>query len=323
MKKNLRKIPADILAKLKSLGCNEVVVGCAIKFKSTDLAAGCLAHVGITLTEAGLQIAHSVVLPPASQGRYSKQNIEGEIIVRKDLPMITDTRAVESPNWGDSYNGTHTVYLPFKRYPRNFRPPRELTISVDCKDARAGLSHYILAFRVDEILSTNHADFKILLFENLNLLQENVGTCGVQKASESLADYAKSLHVSWEILPPGTRDEAIARIFSGSPPTQEEKDTASERYNFFISLKPKSLVYGSSGFRRYFGALIKDNLVVFENIQYGNAVYILFENWEELSKKSRLDLLSGAYETAFVRVVHGPGWKEAVRKIVEDKRNNK
>ena len=319
MKRNLRKIPDHILAKLKDMDRDEIVVGCAVKFKATDLSAGLLYHLGIVLSEKGLQALPSF-LPPANRGRYSNQNIEGEEIVRRDLPKETNYNAVESPNWGDWSNGAHTVHLPFERYPREFRPPRELTIAISCKDSRPNLPAYIIAFRVEEVLSKKQNDFRETLFENLNLLQENVGACGVEPADVSLSDYAKSLHVSWEILPPGTRDEAIDRLFKGRVPTQQEKDTASERYSFFASLKPKSLVYGSSGFRRYFGALLEDNLVVFENIQYGNAVYVLLDNWEELSKKSRLDLLSGKYGTDFKRVIHSSGWKGQVRAIVAEKR---
>jgi hypothetical protein len=60
--------------------------------------------------------------------------------------------------------------------------------------------------------------------------------------------------------------------------------------------------------------------VVFENIEYGNAVYILFDNWEELSKISRLDLMSGKFNGSFERVVHISGWKGKVKTIVAGKR---
>jgi hypothetical protein len=320
MKRNIRRIPEDILAKTKVIDCDEIVVGCAVKFKAPDLTAGRLSHLGIVLSETGLHVKPSF-LPPADRGRYSSQNIEGEVIVRKDLPKETGYNAIESPNWGKSYSGTHTVYLPFEHYPREFRPPRELVIAITCKDIRPNLPAYIIAFRVEEVLFKKHKDFMSTLFEDLNLLQENVGMCGVEPAQASLSDYTKSLHVSWDILPPGTRDEAIERLFKGRAPTQQEKDTAGERHDFFMSLKPKNLICGNSGFRRYFGALLEENLVVFENVQYGNAIYVLFHNWEELSKRSRLDLLSGKYGTDFKRIIHGSDWKKQVRSIVAEKRD--
>lgn len=322
MKKNLRKIPEFIEAKLKAIKGNDVVVGCAVKFKADDLKGSRLKHLEVLLSPEGLQVPASVI-PPASQGKYSDQNVNGIEIIRKDLPKETHYNSVESPNWGDSYNGTHTVYLPYEKYPREFRSPRELELTMTCKDLRPGLSTYVVAFQVKEVLSKAAKDFRQHLFENLNLLQENVGACGVEEASVPLADYVKSLHVSWEILPPGTVDETVERIFRGKSPSVQERDVAAERYNFFLSLKPKSLVYGNSGFRRYFGALLEEKMVVFENIQYGNAIYILFENWEELSKRSRVDLISGRCGTAFERIVHANGWKASVKEIVEKRRKDK
>lgn len=318
-KKNIHKIPQDLLKKLESISSNEIVVGCAVKFKAEDLTSGRLRHLGVSLTDGGLSLPASTV-PPENQGKYSDRNINGYEVVRKDLPKETHYNSIESPNWGDSYNGTHTVNLPYEKYPRDFHPPRELEIIISAKDTGPGLPTYVIAFQVQEVLDKRDDRFNERLFENLNLLQENVGACGIEEASIALADYAKSLHVSWEVLPPGTLAETVERIFRGKSPTQEQKDVAAERYNFFQSLKPKGLVFGQSGFRRYFGALLEDNLVVFENVEYGNAVYILFDNWEELSKLSRLDLMSGKFQGSFERIIHTSGWKGRVRTVVADKR---
>ncbi len=320
-KKNINKIPQDILKKIESIATNEVIVGCAVKFKAQDLASGRLDHLGITLTDKGLEIPESII-PPEDQGKYSERNVNGHEIVRKDLPMETHYNSIESPNWGDSYNGTHTVNLPYQKYRRDFYPPRELEIVMTSQDTRPGLDTYVIAFQVQEVLDKGDEDFDDQLFENLNLLQENVGACGVEAATVALADYVKSLHVSWEILPPGTLEETVERVFRGKTPTVEQKDVVSERYNFFQTLKPKSLVFGQSGFRRYFGALLEDDLVVFENVEYGNAIYIFFDNWEELSKLSRIDLLSGKFGTSFERVIHTTGWKGKVKAIVANKRSN-
>jgi hypothetical protein len=319
MKKNIQKIPKDIYAKLETISSNEISVGCAIKIKKEDIIAGKFSHLGVELAEQGLVVPPSVI-PTEEQGKYSDRNLNGLEIIRKDLPKETHYNAIESPNWGDASNGTHTVYLPYKKYPRNFQPPRELEIAMICKDVRPNLPTYIIAFQVQEVLDKTAKDFEKKLFEDLNLLQENVGTFGIEAAGIPIADYAKSLHVSWEILPPGTVDETIQRIFHGKTPTAQQKDVTTERYKFFLSLSPKSLVYGQSGFRRYFGALLEENLVVFENIEYGNAVYILFDNWEELSKLSRLDLMSGKFGTSFERIIHTNGWKKVVRDIVDNRR---
>jgi len=314
-KHNIYKIPKNILKKIEIIKSNEIVAGCAVKFKAQDLSSGRLKHLGISLTNEGLKILSSII-PPATQGKYSDRNINGLEVIRKDLPKETHYNSIESPNWGDSYNGTHTVDLPYEKYPRDFRPPRELEIIMSCKDVRSGLSVYVISFQIQEVLDKHNKYFEEHLLENLNLLQENIGACGAEAASMPFSEYSKSLHLSWEILPPGTLDETIERVFRGKSPTQQQKDVTTERYNFFRSLKPKSFVFGESGFRRYFGALIEDDLVVFENIEYGNAVYVLFDKWEELSKLSRLDLLSGKFGDSFERVVHKDNWKKKVGMIV-------
>lgn len=322
MKKHLRKIPQDIFAKLKTIKGNEIVVGCAVKFKPDALSSGSLKHLGISLTPQGIQLPPAII-PPKEQGKYSTYNVEGIEIIRKDLPKETHYRSMEVPNWGDAYNGTHTVNMPYEMYPRDFQPPRELEITMDCANTNPGLATYIISFRVAETLDKTSKDFEKRLFENLNFLQENIGASGVESANVPLANYAKSLHLSWEILPPGTLANTIARVFHGRTPSQQQTNVITERYNFFMSLKPKSLVYGNSGFRRYFGALLEDNLVLFENVQYGNAIYILFEDWAELSKRSRIDLISGKYGTAFERVIHSADWQDTVKTIVAKKRGGK
>jgi hypothetical protein len=150
------------------------------------------------------------------------------------------------------------------------------------------------------------------------LLQENVGACGVAKAGSTFADYCKTLIVSWEILPPGTLDDAIARLYRDRKPSQEEEVVIQDRHAFMMSLKPQCLVYGASGFARYFGGMIRSNLVIFENIRHGNAVYIMFEDWETLSRRTRVDLLSGVCGKGFERVIHVKDWKSKVKRILTD-----
>lgn len=320
--RNINKIPKDIYEKLKTIEGNYVMTGCAVKFKAEQLVSGKLSHLGIVLTSDGLQIP-SAIVPAESRGKFSNRNINGFEVIRKDLPKETHYNTVESPNWGDSYYGTHTVHLPYKKYPRNFQSPRELEITIACRNTNPGLPVYIIAFQVKEILDKTAKGFESKLLENLNILQENIGACGVEKADTPIADYEKSLHVSWEILPPGTLDETIQRLFRGKTPTNQEKDVAKKRYEFFSSLNPQSFVFGTSGLRRYFGALIKTDLVVFENIEYGNAIYILFDNWEDLSKRSRLDLISGKFGTSFERIIHTGKWQSEVKKIIKEKIDGK
>jgi len=87
--------------------------------------------------------------------------------------------------------------------------------------------------------------------------------------------------------------------------------------DFLASLKPEKMVYGQSGLHRYFGAMLADDLVVFENVEYGNAAYVMYDDWHTLSQKSRTELLSGKHGDNFERVIHAGEWKNRVRFLIE------
>jgi hypothetical protein len=151
---------------------------------------------------------------------------------------------------------------------------------------------------------------------NLNLLQENTGNHGVHATNDSLDDYLQTLYLTWEILPPGEREETITRILSGSQSNNPKlKQAVIERYDFLCSLRPERLIVGMNEFRRYFGAQFAPDLVAFENIEYGNAIYVMFDDWQELSKKSRTELLSSRIHN-FERIPHTRTWRKRFRRLI-------
>jgi len=320
MKRNLLKVPESIRRNLVRID-GPVVAGCAQWYTRQQLADGLLEHLDVHLTEEGLHVPQSVV-PSATQGRYSKRNRYGKEIVRKDLPMEGYDITFESPNYGDWSKGSHTTSWYRERYRRDFDPPRELEIEMRCTNPEPGRNSYMIAFKVNEPLDPADEDFDDRLLYNLNLLQENAYGAGVEAADVDLDAYYATLQVGWEILPPGSREEALERLFRGRQPSREERDVADGRLQFFESLAPRRIIVGTSGFRRYLGALLEDDLVMFENPTYGNAIYIMYGNWEELSQRTRIDLLAGRCGDDFARVVHKAGWEDRVRRLVTDRRGN-
>ncbi|EOL8987626.1 hypothetical protein ACM92P_002147 [Cronobacter dublinensis] len=312
MKRNIRVIPKNVYSKLKRLG-NTVVAGTSIAITESQLKNGMLEHLGI-YSDNGVNAYEESVIPDPLQGKYSLKNVFGEEIVRRDLPKETHYTEIESPNWGDSSNGTHTVRLPHEKYPRDIIPPKLIAIEINHKQSSG--SHFIFNFRVTRILEKNSSTFDDDLLFDLNLLQENLGKCGVENADKPISTYADTLIVSWDIFPPGSKEEVLSRIFRGKNITPDKKNVAENRYDFFMSLGPKKIVTGNSTFSNYLGAMLEDDLVVFENIEYGNAIYILYDNWDEISKLSRIDLLSGRAGNNFDRIIHSGNWKDEVRKKV-------
>ncbi|EAV1267788.1 hypothetical protein EU744_23870, partial [Salmonella enterica] len=169
MKRNIRVIPKNIHSKLRRLG-NTVVAGTSIAFTENQLKSGALEHLGIYF-DNGVNAYETSVIPDPLQGKYSLKNVFGEEIVRKDLPKETHYTEIESPNWGDSSNGTHTVRLPYEKYPRDIIPPTLIAIEINHKQPSDG--HFIFNFRVTRILDKQSNKFDDELLFDLNLLQEN------------------------------------------------------------------------------------------------------------------------------------------------------
>ena len=318
MKKNIRQIPTRILQKIKYLE-PEFVACCVKTFDKVDIDNGDLKHLGI-ITSGKKIIIPKEILPDAKQGKHSNWNIKGREIKRTDLPKEKFYNYVEAPNWGDSYNGTHTVALPGERYPVQYIPPRYSKIIVEHLNQDSSSSKLLIRFIISEVLNTSDNDFQDRLFDCLNILQENIGDCDIDKADISKEVSLKTHEISWEILPPGSKADLIARLFKGRQYTPQSKNVAEIRYDFFNSLNPLELIVGSNGFQRYFGAKLEEDLVLFENVDYGNALYIMYDNWKVLSAKTRIELLSGRYGKDFDRIIHSGDWKQKVRLIVRDKR---
>ena len=315
-KKNLRKIPERIREGIERLHVSELVVGCTRTYLRSEIEAGALKHLGIALGPEGV-VVPTAVIPEATRGKYSRRNRDGYLVIRRDLPKERNEQPHDVPSWGSKTN-THTVWLPHPRFPRDMVAPTLAEVEMACVSRDSNSDSVLLSFRVNEPLSPKQEGFDAKLLANLNLLQENIGHVGVEPAKTPLADYIKTLYVSWEILPPGTREEAIERVFLGKQGTPEERQTVGERFDFFHSLGAVSQIRGLSGFHRYFGALLPSGIAIFENIHYGNAIYIFFSGWERMSQMSRIDLLTGRHGIDFSRIQHRGGWQDTARRVIAD-----
>lgn len=307
-KKNVRKVPPSILDKVADFQQPECVVACLRRIPKDHLSHGIYSHLGMIWADGGVTFPEQVVPDPRT-GRYSRANIEGKSIPRKDLPMVTRTFSVDAPNYGDWSLGSHEVSWDRDVYQRDYIPPRELAIKIEQVAEDVQLQSLVFRFTVDEVLDRGSTDFHERLLFNINLLQENVGNFDVFPSSAPVETYLKSLYVNWELLPPGEREVNIAKIFR-SVKTDEPRirQQIAQRYDFLARLKPLQFIRGTNGFRNYCGAQFAPDLVVFENIEYGNAIYVMFEDWATLSQKSRTELLA-EHPDNIVRVPHTADWE--------------
>jgi hypothetical protein len=315
-KHNLRAIPPRVLRKIASFEQDDVVVACVKLLREDEVAR--YAHLGIRI-EDGKVVTPSPVAPDPAAGRYSAANVRGMEKVRRDLPMIQKTFSFESPNWGDWSKGSHEVSHTRDVYQRDYYPPKEVELAIDVLETNA--HGYSIKFAVNQVLNRRTKNFEQELLYNLNILQENVGAADVFPSAATLADYTATIRVDWQILPPGTVDDVVRAMLKGKRPVTPEQETVMrDRIGFMAKLKPKAYIAGNDEFLRYFGAKFNENLVAFENVTYGNAVYVMFESWPELSRRSRVELLNGPRDS-FERIEHRTGWKEKLTALIEARKS--
>jgi hypothetical protein len=301
------RVPSNVSAKVSLLG-PDAAIGCIKQYSKAEIAAGKLRHLSI-LSEDDL-VADTRIIPPANSGRWSKRNREGYLEIHRDRPK--ETVYHELPNWGDWSNGSHSH--PFQRYPRTKHAGKETSLLVHRLSVTE--SHITVKVTVDFAFDERGAHFNLDLLECCNLVLENVGHPEVLSITATDEEHLRSHRLDWQLLPPGSVEQDAARIASTYGRRASVVETRIvARMKHLAGLKPVNWVYGTDGFRRYFGAMFDDNLVVFENIELGNALYILYENWAEASRRSRVELLRGS-GGRFDRIVHSGRWQERLMRLL-------
>jgi len=312
--KNYRKIPQEIFQRLQTFALDDVVVACAKELRPQDIRG--YNHLGLRY-ENGQLILPDPQVPDVSAGKYSRFNVEGKDVIRRDLPKIQKEFCFLAPDWGDWSYGSHLVCHTRDVYERQFLPPKEVELSVTLLEEREDV--FLIKFEVVQVLDRHADDFESDLLYNLNILQENIGSVDIFTSEATLAEYAETVRVNWELLPVGELEpgEAVNRILRDNRRvTPEQRAVMEERLATFSKFRPTHFVSGTSGFTRYFGAKYADDFVVFENIRYGNALYVMYERWQELSQKSRIDLLKGDRQ-GFERIEHRDGWENQLDAMLQ------
>lgn len=242
---------------------------------------------------------------PAVIGPATRFNAEGKEKVRKDLPKETHYNSIEAPNWGDSYYGTHTVDLPYQKYPRDFIEP----LGIEVKISNGKVISPVFEFPRDEEKITH----------TINLFLEIFGEC--ELLDENFEDFIKvpAKKLNWEILPVG--EMPWERLHRSLKPHLEklnikEKLACEDRIKTLQSHKPTFTARGAAGFSGYliFGFKEK-NLYICESIWHGNAIYVFNENWEELSQKTKAEILRRGLQKG--RIIHYENWKEKVGDLLK------
>lgn len=310
-KKNFLKTPENIQVKSRELQSDIQIVSGVKKIPVSDVQSNIYQHLGITVVDNEIKVV-SPILPLQSVGRYSSYNINGRTIIRRDLPKVGKSYSFEMPNFGDWSKGSHDMSWTRQVFQRTHWLPKEIHIVSEILEEDDTCITF--KFSLDCYINRQQLSYEEDLLYHCNLLQENTGICNIFEATATDSDYIENLYVNWELLPPGEQniDKNIEYFISKlKNPSTQIKNTITDRVNFFESLQPIQYIVGESKFSRYIGAMLREDLVLLENVHYGNAIYILLENWKELSQLSRIELLNSSNKN-FIRITHRGNWKNRV-----------
>ena len=256
------------------------------------------------------------VLPPFDFGPICRFNAEGKYIIHRDQPMETAYRQVEWTweQWA-GYWGTEThskiVDVPYKRYPRTLIPPPSVELSI-VQNAEG--QKYLVAPACE--LNFQKPD---TLLHSINILLEIFGHCEI--LSENLEGYVINnlKRLNWKILPPGKWP--WKKVEKEVSPLVDKTSTQNQiviryRLKIITAFNPEFVAIGQAGFSGYliFG-FPKKNLYVLESLYSGNATYVFEEEWEELSKLTKAEILQGNLQKD--RIIHRENWEFQINNLLE------
>jgi hypothetical protein len=305
-----RAVPAFVRDQVVACGTDTFYVGRRREYSRAEVADGRLGHLGIGWDLSGLSVPGRPVVPPATRGRWSKYNVDGRVLVRRDLPKIDKViGGWETPNFGDWSRGSHTNYIARQVFQRETLYGQGLAIRVEADEPVD--DKVVIGFIVDRVFDRRDLSDRDLLMA-CSLLRENIGSAPAILATDvSVAQWLRQQRVSWEILPVGEAGPRpftdIARRLNADLDSPRVKRMG-ERYDRVAAMGRAEIIVGEGEFTRYFGFKFRDNLVALECLDYGNALYLMYEDWMALSQRTRVDLLADT-SARYDRVVHRSGWE--------------
>lgn len=195
-----RRVPDTIRAEVQACASETFVVAGSRTLPVSEVTGGELAHLGVR-TEEGHVVATATTLPPASQGRWSRYNQVGRIVVRKDLPKVRKQMGGwYAPNFGDPSKGEHYVSIERDVYQKQQLHGKQFPISVTTQET--GGNRVKVAAHVDRVFTADDVYTPDFLMA-ISLVRENLGQPHIVPTTQSVDEWLTDQIVSWELLPVG------------------------------------------------------------------------------------------------------------------------
>lgn len=242
----------------------------------------------------GLSDVGDIVLPSGNFGNQCRKNAYGYKYADKTKPK--ENRIV-STNYIYPYGNTNASKKPVdierKCYPLVEVSPYDIQLFL----YKNSDTKYVLV-DITENIRVNY------LKEAINLLLEIYGYCYIFSGEIRIDNTIVRKNCNWEILPPG---ELPSRHMTRQiDKNQNVNDFDIFRLEYIEKHNPTTCVQGTKGFQGYYAYLF-NSFCVLESAFYGNATYIIeIDNWEELSKKSKTELINT--DKVIDKIIHRENW---------------
>ncbi|PZS56518.1 hypothetical protein A7X64_17160 [Stenotrophomonas maltophilia] len=255
----------------------------------------------------GVPLAGASIVPSA-EGPATFFNARGKEIIRKDLPMITKSRSINT-SWKDWHGQTHhgTQTRSYETYPReHIAPPGEYLIAVETERGIAIATRVIDRTESEDIIA-NLLNIYLECFQRFDIVDPDLAVpVRVQK-------------INWRILPPGKFpfDRAM-EVLDGylGQLTEADRAAATQRIRAITRHEPDFMAVGLGGFSEYivFGFTRKQRYV-FESPETGNATYIFRNDWENVSQLTKRQILQEQLQER--RIIHTSRWAIEVSEAIQ------
>lgn len=246
-------------------------------------------------------------LLPIPSGTATHFNAHGKEVVRRDLPMETRSRMINT-SWKDWHGQTHygIQTRDYEAYPRDLVTPPEQYLTAMRKDGRMVAASRIIQRDEPEADIVNVLNVFLEIFETFEIVQPDL-TAPVQVRK-----------LNWKILPPGQYPFERARRDLHDylqKLSEDDRAVATERIRTVTRHNPDFVAVGVGGFSDYvvFGFTAKRRYVL-ESPNTGNATYVFRNDWEMISRLSKREILQDNIQED--RLIHNARWARAVSDLI-------
>lgn len=250
-------------------------------------------------------------LIPSAIGKYTAFNTNGDVKVRKDLPMEPESVMFygASRDWhGGIHYGIKTRTID--KYPREYIPAPSETLEIITINGKP----YISSPELNLIGADEKRNIHVT-----NVMLECFSEFEIFDTEKSQIIGPKLKRLQWDVLPPGEYpwEKSKSIIHKATENLDEkEKEVIEHRMRVISRRSPDFLATGRAGFNGYFVYGFKDkDVYVLESIHLDNATYIFNSNWEALSQLTKSEIINSAIPHK--RIIHNGKWSVEVGRAID------